>query len=196
MRSNKKHNFYVYCLVNPEDFKPFYVGQTRREPRMRLKEHSRYLTDDAKGEIIKYLESAGTPPIICILEESFCTSDEAALAELFWIEIFRMRGTKTTNNIVFFEGTPRSLDPDKHEEPYPYSAWRTPDDPVPEKQDSVVTQVSYEKAVRHGAPWTFDEMEKVSSAYRAGTPIGEIAVGHQRSLGSISSCLAKLALLK
>lgn len=183
-----KHMYKIYCLVRPDDSKPFYIGQTKRDVSKRLQEHLVYLTADAKSKIIKQLKQIGQNPNILILEESFCTSNEAAIAELFWIEIFRVRGIPLTNNGLFFGGKLHKIDKTKYEEKDPYPVWQNPD-------NSIKTGLN-NKLINHGEPWTELEDIKVSTAYQYGVSIEDIAIEHQRSVGGISSRLTKLGLIK
>lgn len=90
--------FSIYGIVDPRSDQIFYIGHSSRFA-LRSRQHLAG-EDSLSGLTIKQIKTSGLVPAFVVFER--CESKEAALmAEIFWIELLRGRGTPLTNAQAF-----------------------------------------------------------------------------------------------
>jgi hypothetical protein len=90
--------FTVYAIADPKDGSVFYVGHTSRFD-LRREQHLAG-GDTLSGLRVRQIKNRGAEPLFIQFE--ICASRQAAqMAEIFWIETFRCRGTALTNAQAF-----------------------------------------------------------------------------------------------
>ena len=94
----KKPLHTIYALIDPTDYKPFYVGRTNRLD-LRYEQHCNPEDSDKSARAVKIREiiSTGKQPQLVALERT--TSAVSAIKrEMYWIVIFKKSGgIKLTN---------------------------------------------------------------------------------------------------
>jgi len=84
----------IYAIIDPRCDQVFYIGHTSSYAK-RCAQHLEGL-DSLSGLTIRQIGKNGFVPLFIRLER--CSDKSSALmAEIFWIELFRTRGTKLTN---------------------------------------------------------------------------------------------------
>lgn len=99
-----KNNYKVYCLIDPRDNSIKYIGITKRNLEIRLKEHinDKKSKKTYKAFWINKLKSLNLKPIIKLLEGSL-NSINAKELEIFYIAKYRL-GNKLTNSTAGGDG--------------------------------------------------------------------------------------------
>ena len=99
--------FKIYGLVDPRDFKIFYVGRTAKVVARRLREHlAGDETLSLKQQRIEAIKLATDKPIsVIVLESNILTEKQAFCKEVFWMETLIKSGAELTNASVDFNGT-------------------------------------------------------------------------------------------
>jgi len=94
----RKPLYTIYALIDPSDYKPFYVGRTN-SCDLRYAQHCNPEDSDksARAKKIREILGGGKQPQLVVLERT--TSVVSALKrEMFWIVIFKKSGgIKLTN---------------------------------------------------------------------------------------------------
>ena len=88
----KKPLHTIYALVDPSDYKPFYVGRTNSRD-LRYEQHCNPAASDksARAKKIREILSTSNQPQLVVLERT--TSAVSAIKrEMFWIVIFKKSG--------------------------------------------------------------------------------------------------------
>ena len=88
----KKPLYTIYALVDPSDYKPFYVGRTNSRD-LRYAQHCNPEDSDksARAKKIREIKGSGGQPQLVVLERT--TSEVSAIKrEMFWIVIFKKSG--------------------------------------------------------------------------------------------------------
>ncbi|WP_141654566.1 GIY-YIG nuclease family protein [Vibrio owensii] len=96
--------FTVYGLVDPLTHTIFYVGRTRRDVRIRLKEHlNEPHTFSLKHQRIEKIWSETDEPISVVVLESDIHDEKTAFSkEVFWMQMLLNTGNQLTNSSVDF----------------------------------------------------------------------------------------------
>ena len=99
--------FSIYALIDPRNYKAFYIGKTSRNPKIRYEEH----IDEMEGsspkqtKIKEIYDCDCQLPDLVKLEEGIEGEKVAFTREIFWIEVFKMAGNVLTNASVDYKGT-------------------------------------------------------------------------------------------
>jgi hypothetical protein len=88
----------IYAIIDPRSAEVFYVGRTAHFERRRSQHVEG--TDQLSGLIVGQIRENGFIPQFVILERRE-TELDAAMAEIFWIELFKARGAELTNAQAF-----------------------------------------------------------------------------------------------
>ena len=88
--------FVIYMLVDPRDYRPYYVGETRD----RIKRHRYHCENTARNTAVARRNQAiiksGRKPLMIVLEEAE-NEVSALIKEIFWIELFMSKGMDLCN---------------------------------------------------------------------------------------------------
>jgi len=88
----------IYAIIDPRSGEVFYVGRTAHFERRRSQHVEG--SDQLSGLIVGQIKENGFIPQFVILERRE-TELDAAMAEIFWIELFKARGAELANAQAF-----------------------------------------------------------------------------------------------
>ena len=88
----KKPLYTIYALVDPSDYKPFYVGRTNSRD-LRYAQHCNPEDSDKSARAVKIREilRTGKQPQLVVLERT-TREVSARIREMFWIVTFKKSG--------------------------------------------------------------------------------------------------------
>jgi hypothetical protein len=108
----------IYALIDPRDSEIRYIGQSRQEPRTRLRGHSAGNSGQKLKLWFAELKLAGVKAVIVPMQQVL-TLAEALGAETYWIRYFQtQQGAKLLN-------VQQRVKPVKPPKPTTSQAWRT-----------------------------------------------------------------------
>ena len=98
VKSKKQTYYTIYMLVDPRDFKPFYIGQTSNIKLRYYKQHWNPEPSDKsdRAKKIREILAIGRKPNLVILERT-TRKVSALMREMYWIEVFKSRGATLKN---------------------------------------------------------------------------------------------------
>ena len=170
-------SFCVYAIIDPRSDAIFYVGQTRHLARRRA-EHLEG-TDSLSGLHIRQIKENGFVPLFVRLET--CQDETAALmAEIFWIECFKSRGSQLANAQAFAGYVVRGAERKK----------RSRD--LSEMKQAKLKAIANGKPSRETSGWSKRDMARLKGMIKSGMDVAAMADALQRSMGSVRDKLRTL----
>ncbi len=91
--------YYVYALIDPQNKKSIYIGQTL-DIKRRYKEHLRCGKGEITNDFIEPIKQNNSEPILLILDEVEEREVDAKALKYVWVKIFNERGYNVTNTLA------------------------------------------------------------------------------------------------
>lgn len=173
----------VYGIVDPRDHLVFYIGYTRsiRDRKLSHKPNQNCRSSKRISELFEL----GLRPNFVVLQE--CQDEHHALrSEVFWIEMFRSRGSQLANHpdLINTESSPRiqRADDGNH---------RMPRLPQAIKKRKMRAE-DRGQPERTGQSWDAEEDGRLMELFGQGTPIEDLSGVFQRTREGVVARLVKL----
>lgn len=152
-------------MIDPVTDAPFYIGRSAQYAR-RKAQHLKPKQSLAGLRIAGLLQT-GQAPRFVVLER--CPDEAASMrAEIFWIELWRMRGAELENAQCTSGYVERS-----------------------ERRRAALQRLSNGRPLRPGRRWRPSELAQLEEMRRAGLSLAAMADALDRSMGAIRDRLAK-----
>jgi hypothetical protein len=159
--------FVVYAMIDPVTDAPFYIGRSAQYAR-RKAQHLNPTQSLAGLRIARQLQ-AGQAPHFVVLER--CPDEAASMrAEIFWIELWRLRGAELDNAQCQSGYVERS-----------------------ERRRAALKRLSNGRPLRQGRRWRASETDRLERMVREGVSLAAMADALGRSMGAIRDRMAKVA---
>ncbi len=169
----------IYAIVDPRSDRIFYVGHTRNLARRRA-EHLEG-TDTLSGLQVRQIKENGFVPLIVKLED--CKDETAALmAEVFWIELLKGRGSQLSNAQAFGSYGARGRE----------RARRTRD--LSTMKQAKLNAIANGKPARDTAGWSTRDEARLKGMVKSGMDLAAMADALERSMGAIRSKLRAMGI--
>jgi hypothetical protein len=190
----------IYALVDPRDHYIFYVGQTRDlDARKRTHFAGGHSLSGAK---IKVLRSNGLLPLVVVLQADL-PLQRLSLAEAFWIDLLRRRGSELLNATRMAPDLRRQRSEQPGAEGFGAPRIALPRHDEGENQPlQQLRELRRQQRVRElnlplnaGKPWTAGEDAALQALFRHGLRASDIARRFGRSRDAVAARLMRLGLM-